>query len=398
MSNKHKNKMSKKNKQQHTGETTVRQFRQIPNTMTCLFEHKTRETTADFEWIGPKLNAIWPEVLAFFRWTNDTMRSESQVRLFVNVRTQEWKAWAFPQKANLGMSAKELTTGDEGYEKTIEQRAQFPDPDWYYWGTVHHHCTTGAFQSGTDQENERNQDGIHITVGNLGSPMYDLHTRLYIDKWKLVFNLCDFWDIGEELNTLPRHIGRLLKDDAFNEMAKLQMCEPPPADQTFPDIWKTNVIDCTPKIIARVPASEPVRKDYYSPGNNYHAKPLTLRGKPNFEMDLRKAASAMMYMMEHPQCTIQSIPDLISTLKNMSVFMDDESIDLMDIMSKNDVLPNNLIDWLEKMQKAMKDREDSKEITAETKGPATQQQVLGYDPSTRNHRSDDSHGWEGMGG
>jgi len=100
--------------------------------MSCIFEHQTSGTTADFEWKGPKLNAVWPEVLAFFRWTNDTMKSESQVRLFVNVRTQEWKAWAFPQKANTGMTAKELTEGDEGYAKAIEQRAQFPDPDWYY--------------------------------------------------------------------------------------------------------------------------------------------------------------------------------------------------------------------------------------------------------------------------
>ena len=103
MSNKHKNKMSKKQHQQHTGETTIRQLRQVPGVMSCIFEHKTRETTADFEWSGPQLNAIWPEVLAFFKWTNDTMHSESQVRLFVNVATQEWRAWAFPQNANLGM-------------------------------------------------------------------------------------------------------------------------------------------------------------------------------------------------------------------------------------------------------------------------------------------------------
>lgn len=393
--------MSKKNKQQqkHTGTTSVRQFRQIPNTMSCLFVHETKETTADFDWSGPQLNAIWPEVLAFFRWTQETYRSESQVRLFVNTQTHEWKAWAFPQKANLGMSAKELDERDPGYERTKEQRAMFTD-EWFYWGTVHHHCTASAFQSGTDQENERGQDGIHITVGNLGSPTYDIHTRLYIDKFKLVMDLCDFWDIGNELNTLPRHISRLLKDDAFNEMAKIQMGQPPALDQTFPEIWKENIIDCTPKRVEVSSVSVGPRTYDPSSGPTHGMRPLTMRGKPNFESDIRKAAGAMMYAMEHPQSTIKTVEELVSTLKNMTVFLDDEMIDLMDIMSKNDVLPQNLIDWLEKR---IKWKEAPKEITAETRGPATAQQVLGYNNQHEGHQpnSNDYTGgreWEHMGG
>ena len=383
MSNKHKNKMSKKQHQQHTGETTIRQLRQVPGVMSCIFEHKTRETTADFEWSGPQLNAIWPEVLAFFKWTNDTMHSESQVRLFVNVATQEWRAWAFPQKANLGMTAKEITQGETGYERTIEQRAMFPDPDWYYWGTVHHHCNSAAFQSGTDQMNERDQDGIHITVGNLGSPMFDIHCRLYVDKFKLVFNLTDFWDIGEELAHLPRHISRLLRDDAFNEMAKLQMGQPPALDQTFPEIWKENVIDCTPKQV--VPVSQPVVNHRgYDPGNvQYHLRPLSARGKPNFEMDLRKAAAAMCTMIESPNCTINSLGELISTLRQIEVTLDDEMIDLMDIMAKHDVIPGNLADWMEKARKDSP-KDETKEIKQAT------QNLLDNDYSGGRE-------WEGLG-
>lgn len=382
---------NKKNKQSTNVSTTIRQFRQIPSVMTCVFEHKTVESSADFEWRGPTLNDIWPEVLAFFRWTNDTMRSESQVRLFVNRVEQRWVAWAFPQRANGGMSAKELTETDAGYEKTIEQRAQFPDPDWYYWGTVHHHCNMSAFQSSVDQENERSQDGIHITVGNLNSPMYDLHARLYIDKFKLVFNLSDFWDIGEELETLPMHIARLLKPDAFDEMAKIQMCQPPPADQAFPEIWRTNVIDCTPKVV-----SQPVTnisgssyKGTYDPGNpSLYLRPLTMRGKPNFESDLRRAASGLVAMLEHPQCSMQTIEDLINVLGTLCGFLDDEMIDIMDICSKHDVLPENMRDWLSKMKKQV---EPGQEEQKQLKGPATQQEILGS-----NHG--DYHGWEGMGG
>ncbi len=61
MGNKHKKQMSKKqqnqqaNKQRQVGTTTVRQLRQIPATMSCVFEHQATETTADFEWRGVEL-------------------------------------------------------------------------------------------------------------------------------------------------------------------------------------------------------------------------------------------------------------------------------------------------------------------------------------------------------
>lgn len=352
--------------------------------MSCVFEHQATETTADFEWTGPKLNAIWPEVLAFFRWTNDTMRSESQVRLFVNVQTQEWKAWAFPQKANLGMSAKEITQGELGYERTIEQRAQFPDPDWYYWGTVHHHCNGQAFQSSTDRENERDQDGIHITVGNLGSPMYDIHYRLYLQKFGLDFNLSDFWDIGEELDHLPRHISRLLRPDAFNEMAKIQMGVPPPADQTFPEIWRENVIDCTPKQVAQVSMPVTSHRSYDPATTLFSLRPLTSRAKANFEMDLRRAAAALCTMIESPGCAINGLKELMCAMRHIEAMLDDDMIDIMDIMSKHDVTPGNVANWMDKMVKDLPTQQDQKQLKE-----SNQQMSTDYSGGRE---------WEGLGG
>ena len=216
-------------------------------TMRCEFEHQVTNTTAKFEWTGPKLNAIWPQILAFFRWTNDTYHSESQVRLYVNVREKKWAAWAFPQKARTGMSATELGDAPE----FAEQRKQFPDPDWYYWGTVHHHCNASAFQSGTDLANECNQDGIHITVGNLNSQLYDIHCRMYIGGYHLEkqFRHCYFWDIGDPLSNLPDQMRLMLKPDWMETLAKLQMGIPPAKDQSFPKIWEANIIDVTPRVV-----------------------------------------------------------------------------------------------------------------------------------------------------
>jgi len=45
---------------------------------------------------------------------------------------------------------------------------------------VHHHCSTSAFQSGTDEADEVDREGIHFTVGNLNTDEFDLHCRITI--------------------------------------------------------------------------------------------------------------------------------------------------------------------------------------------------------------------------
>src|SRR6187402_3553480 len=103
----------KKETQMSNGVTTVAQsevkvLKQLGLVMSCVLNHKVVATQHKLTWTGGKLNPIWPEVLAFFKWTYTEHRSESQVRLFVNRDTGEWKAWAFPQKARTSMSAREL--------------------------------------------------------------------------------------------------------------------------------------------------------------------------------------------------------------------------------------------------------------------------------------------------
>jgi hypothetical protein len=92
---------------------------------------------------------MWHQVLSFFRWTHKEMNSESQVRLYVNPKLGRWGAWAFPQVARTGMSAREMPT-PETPEKAQERFASWqsePSDDWLYFGTVHHHCSASAFQA-----------------------------------------------------------------------------------------------------------------------------------------------------------------------------------------------------------------------------------------------------------
>lgn len=109
----------------------------------------------------------WFQVLSFFLWTQEKYKSESQVRLYYNTQTRSWAAQPYPQ------SPSGMTTNDKQDE---EIRAKFKDP-WVYFGTAHHHCTTNAFQSGTDEANEKEQDGFHYTIGHLDKAILDYHGR-----------------------------------------------------------------------------------------------------------------------------------------------------------------------------------------------------------------------------
>jgi hypothetical protein len=167
----------------------------INGLFTCLLEHEVKATKAKFDFTGPKISPeMWAEVMAFFEWTQEIEKSESQVRLFLHP-THGWKAWAFPQKGGTGMTISEI----EDHPDRATQRARFADHDgWTYFGTVHHHCTAGAFQSGTDTADEKNQDGLHITVGHMDKEVRDLHCRLYIKGHKFEPVMNGFWSIGEE--------------------------------------------------------------------------------------------------------------------------------------------------------------------------------------------------------
>lgn len=375
----------------------VRQLKQLAGVMSCVLTHKAVETTAKFTWSGPKLNAIWPEVLAFFRWTNDTMHSESQVRLFVNTRTKEWRAWAFPQKARTGMSANELKDTDEGYDKTKEQLVQFSDSEgWQYWGTAHHHCNMQAFQSGTDQENERRQDGLHITVGNMSSAEYDIHWRLYLGGIKLIsVKLTEFWDVGDPFAGIPGYVKRMMPENALEEVAKQQMGQPPPKDLVIPQQWMDNVVDVTPKAVTVTPATWNEHNSY-TPGGSFNAgqfvKPnYTKRSTPNLDYDLRRARHEILAYLRNPEVMLMQMNEVLTILHELERELSDDHLNLLDICMRNDVLPSNLIDFVIRIEQEIQQEELRRQQEGGKKGKATKQQVLGLP-----ERSSDA--WEHEGG
>lgn len=222
------------------------ELKEIPGLFTCLLEHKVTETKAEFNYLGPKITqAAWNEMMAYFEWTFKEHSSEAQVRLFVHP-TLGWKVWAFPQEGNTGMTTKELGDNPE----FIKQRAEQVPEGYVAWGTVHHHCHTRAFQSSVDSEDEKGQDGLHITVGDMEQPKRSLNCRVYIKGNKFEPNMSVFWDIGPEAAAkieMVKEFGFSV-EDLTNKMARMQMGVGAPEGQTFPKIWADNYIT-KPKVV-----------------------------------------------------------------------------------------------------------------------------------------------------
>lgn len=311
--------------------TVQKKKKVIAGLFTCDLDLHIAKATVDFKWTGPKIKqSLWWEICSFFEWTYATEKSESQVRLYVNSATQEWGAWAFPQKKGTGMTTEELPE----HANWADGMARFPAPDWYYWGTVHHHCSTGAFQSGTDESNEREIEGLHITVGKIGSNRYDIDCRIYQMKWKLTVNMAEFWDVGP--------VAKLyVPEELYPTVARHQMCQPPPKDYAFPEEWKANYIAPPPPIISSVTA---VVTPHWS--HDHTASRMWVSDSqrlPNdMQYDLKTAAKQLMKWLKepdtHPAHTLDFAIECLQTMEDDALMKE-----MTRLMWLHDVSPGALL-------------------------------------------------------
>ncbi|NBP85775.1 MAG: hypothetical protein EBU23_08965 [Mycobacteriaceae bacterium] len=217
--------------------SAVSETKDVPGLLNCRVDYEVKSATGRLDYTGPAIAPdMWHQVLSFFRWTHKETQSESQVRLYVNHQLGRWGAWAFPQEARTGMTARELPT-----QETPEQAwARFaswqsePSDDWLYFGTAHHHCSASAFQSSTDEQNERNQDGLHLTVGRMDAEHHEVHARFYLGGNAYEPDLSRFWGVDPGL-------AALLPPEVLPLVARFQMGAKVTVD--FPDAWRANLVE-----------------------------------------------------------------------------------------------------------------------------------------------------------
>ena len=117
------------------------------------------------EWKGSPIDVkLWNQIVSFMRWTYETYKSEAQLRLYYNETLDIWDVAVMPQHVETGLSSKELP---HHVDRDKVLGLFDSDAGWREAGTVHHHCSSGAFQSSIDLDDEKDKNGLHITLGDM---------------------------------------------------------------------------------------------------------------------------------------------------------------------------------------------------------------------------------------
>lgn len=183
-------------------------------------------------WKGPKIPwALWEQVVSFLRWTQKEFKAEAMMMFYYNRKSKEWAAWPFPQQP-AGMTIKHLPD----HPMFAEDRKKFGN-DWVQLGTIHHHCTMKAFQSGTDKDDECDRDGVHITLGNMESKELDIHTRQVFSGMQSDGHIFNWVGTPNWMKDAPKRLrGKILAEAIIT-------CDSEPA---FPEEWKARIIRFIP--------------------------------------------------------------------------------------------------------------------------------------------------------
>lgn len=196
-------------------------------------------------WDGKKISAEqWREVLAFFLWTMEETKSEAMVTLYYH-ETHGWAVLALPQKGYTGMTVSAIQdhpgikeaemklpgvwNGTDPWQESFNEGSK-----WERKGTVHHHCKSAAFQSGTDHSDEMSKEGLHITIGNLDDAKFSIHARASFRGIMTHVDFSDWFDLDPTL-------AALVPASMHTQLLAHKLVDPP-TDKAFPEWWKANVI------------------------------------------------------------------------------------------------------------------------------------------------------------
>jgi hypothetical protein len=217
-------------------------------------------------WNGGRIKmSLWQTIIAFFQKHKS---DEVQVRLYYNDATKEWRAHAFPQRYPSGMTTRELPD----HPNFNEDMALFPDP-WQRMGSVHHHCSATAFQSGTDHTDEAGVVGLHLTVGHLGKETHDLHSRVCIRSPGEIAENGDLIRAASQMFfnatlsswfELPENIAEILPKGLHAATLEYMLKNPVGEDISYPPRWDENLVRFQTQIGSNILAD-----DYGYPRHSY---------------------------------------------------------------------------------------------------------------------------------
>ena len=188
---------------------------------------KLPEGNPTLAWKGKKIPLdVWYPLSAFMRKFH---QHECMAKFYYHAELG-WRAWVWPQKYGTGMTISELADHPLRYPQWV---AYFGS-GWSDAGTLHHHCNAGAFQSGTDSNDEKTQTGLHITLGKMTEQKLDIHTRATFRGTFWEAPLDNWFEKPPVVDQLPSGIQ--------TEVLKHYILACLPSDVTWPKEWEGNLI------------------------------------------------------------------------------------------------------------------------------------------------------------
>lgn len=129
-------------------------------------------------------------VMAYFRDIYEKFKTEACIVLMAHPDMNEWYPLLIPQVQGSGVQVQYLIpnvhpdelekSSDTRYNKIVKDEKMFKAYEksyaeyqdlikegWIIYGTIHSHCNMPAFHSGTDDSDEENFEGLHITIGKV---------------------------------------------------------------------------------------------------------------------------------------------------------------------------------------------------------------------------------------
>ncbi len=221
-------------------------------------------------WKGKKIPlSMWRTIMAFCKHSYDTIKSETLIYLFYDQdKPQPWSYWVPPQET-AGMTVKSSPENPE----YATQREQYPDT---MFGTVHHHCSSSAFQSGTDEADETQREGLHFTIGNLNKDNdFDVHFRMTIGNCHSELDAHMYIEQSPDPFKKNANIPEQYKDHILDELHKINICTLTDANKAIDFTSQmANVTEkvYTPKYTGKKGLAWDTGTQYDLPGTSYYDK------------------------------------------------------------------------------------------------------------------------------
>lgn len=128
-------------------------------------------------------SSLWMQLIAFLLWTQEKYAQEGLIHGYYKDKPEKGEEhWIIepPLQEPNGMTVKQISVGEEG-EDNRKRFNELEKMGYILRFTAHHHCNTGAFQSGTDREDEHSKPtGFHVTIGELNKPILSFHSRVVV--------------------------------------------------------------------------------------------------------------------------------------------------------------------------------------------------------------------------